>query len=83
MTEKLSDTIKEKLMELIPTGRLGSVDDIAKTALFLAGDDSDYITAVSYTHLASSFLNSAHLSSSPKAPCSLRRCHLAVKGRTT
>ncbi len=44
MTEKLSDTIKEKLMELIPTGRLGSVDDVAKTALFLAGDDSDYIT---------------------------------------
>jgi 3-oxoacyl-[acyl-carrier protein] reductase len=44
MTEKLSDVVKEKLMELIPTGRLGSVDDIAKTVLFLAGDDSDYIT---------------------------------------
>ena len=44
MTEKLSDKIKEKLMEQIPTGRLGSVDDVAKTALFLASDDSNYIT---------------------------------------
>lgn len=44
MTEKLSDSIKEKLMEQIPTRRLGSVDDVAKTALFLASDDSNYIT---------------------------------------
>ena len=44
MTEKLSDKIKEKLTEQIPTGRLGSVDDVAKTALFLASDDSNYIT---------------------------------------
>ncbi len=44
MTDKLSDRIKEKLMEQIPTGRLGSVDDVAKTALFLASDDSNYIT---------------------------------------
>jgi 3-oxoacyl-[acyl-carrier protein] reductase len=44
MTKKLSDRIKEKLMEQIPTGRLGSVDDVAKTALFLASDDSNYIT---------------------------------------
>jgi len=44
MTEKLSDRIKEKLMEQIPTGRLGSVDDVAKTALFLASNDSNYIT---------------------------------------
>ena len=44
MTEKLSDKIKEKLMGQIPAGRLGSVSDVAKTALFLASDDSDYIT---------------------------------------
>ncbi|HEY4695967.1 MAG TPA: 3-oxoacyl-[acyl-carrier-protein] reductase [Candidatus Hydromicrobium sp.] len=44
MTDMLSDRIKEKLMEQIPTGRLGSVDDVAKTALFLASDDSNYIT---------------------------------------
>ncbi len=44
MTGKLSDNIREKLMQQIPVKRLGSVDDVAKTALFLAGDDSDYIT---------------------------------------
>jgi len=46
MTEKLSDSIKQKLIEQIPTGRLGSVDDVAKTALFLASDDSNYITGI-------------------------------------
>jgi len=44
MTEKLSDKVKEKLMEQIPTRRLGSVKDVAKTVLFLASDDSNYIT---------------------------------------
>lgn len=44
MTKKLSDSIKQKLIDQIPTGRLGSVDDVAKTALFLASDDSNYIT---------------------------------------
>jgi len=44
MTEKLSDKIKEKLMEQIPVKRLGSIEDVAKTALFLAGDGSNYIT---------------------------------------
>ncbi|MFA5014184.1 MAG: 3-oxoacyl-[acyl-carrier-protein] reductase [Actinomycetota bacterium] len=44
MTEKLSDSMKQKLIEQIPTGRLGSVDDVAKTVLFLASDDSNYIT---------------------------------------
>ncbi|MEA2015918.1 MAG: 3-oxoacyl-[acyl-carrier-protein] reductase [Actinomycetota bacterium] len=44
MTGKLSDDIKEKLMQQIPLRKLGSVDDVAKAAVFLAGDDSDYIT---------------------------------------
>jgi len=44
MTEKLGDKVKEKLMEQIPVKRLGSVDDVAKTVLFLASDDSNYIT---------------------------------------
>lgn len=44
MTERLSDKVKEKLMEQIPIGRLGSVKDVAKTVLFLASDDSNYIT---------------------------------------
>src|SRR4030043_1170057 len=44
MTEKLSENIKQKLIEQIPTGRLGREDDVRKTELFLASDDSNYIT---------------------------------------
>jgi 3-oxoacyl-[acyl-carrier protein] reductase len=44
MTEKLSDKVKEKLMEQIPIKRLGSVKDVANAVLFLASDDSNYIT---------------------------------------
>jgi glucose 1-dehydrogenase len=35
---------EEKLLQLIPYGRVGEVDDIAKAALWLASDDSDYVT---------------------------------------
>jgi 3-oxoacyl-[acyl-carrier protein] reductase len=44
MTGKLSDKVKEKLMEQIPIKRLGSVKDVADAVLFLASDDSSYIT---------------------------------------
>ena len=44
MTEKLGEKVKEKLVSLIPTGKLGSIDDVAKTVLFLASEDSNYIT---------------------------------------
>ncbi|MBC7334062.1 MAG: 3-oxoacyl-[acyl-carrier-protein] reductase [Actinobacteria bacterium] len=44
MTAKLDERIKEKLLSLIPMGRLGSVDDVASVALFLASEDSNYIT---------------------------------------
>ncbi|HMQ15990.1 MAG TPA: SDR family oxidoreductase [Phycisphaerae bacterium] len=32
------------LLTLIPDGRIGQADDIGRTAVFLASDDSDYIT---------------------------------------
>lgn len=35
---------KAKLLELIPYGRLGEPDDVARAALWLASDDSDYVT---------------------------------------
>lgn len=35
---------KEKLLELIPYGRVGETEDIAKVACFLASDAADYIT---------------------------------------
>ena len=34
----------EALLSLIPYGRLGEVDDVANAALWLASDDSDYVT---------------------------------------
>ncbi|OGB88967.1 3-oxoacyl-[acyl-carrier-protein] reductase [candidate division WOR-1 bacterium RIFCSPHIGHO2_01_FULL_53_15] len=44
MTDKLSDEVKRKMMELIPLGRLGTPDDVANAVLFLAGPESDYVT---------------------------------------
>jgi len=44
MTGKLSEKIKEMLLGQIPTKKLGSVDDVAKSVLFLASEDSKYIT---------------------------------------
>ncbi|MCC7094218.1 MAG: SDR family oxidoreductase, partial [Ignavibacteriaceae bacterium] len=35
------------LMELIPYNRIGVPEDIGKLAVFLASDDSDYITGTS------------------------------------
>lgn len=46
MTGKLPDKIKEMLLGQIPTGKLGSVDDVAKSVLFLASGESDYITGI-------------------------------------
>jgi 3-oxoacyl-[acyl-carrier protein] reductase len=44
MTDVLSDDIKAKMMEQIPVKRFGSTKDIADTAVFLASDESSYIT---------------------------------------
>lgn len=44
MTDALSDEQKQKLSALIPLTRLGEPEDVAKAALFLAGEDSSYIT---------------------------------------
>jgi 3-oxoacyl-[acyl-carrier protein] reductase len=44
MTDSLSDEQKNKLLELIPLGRLGEPEDVAKTVLFLCSEESSYIT---------------------------------------
>ncbi len=44
MTEGLQAAVKEKLQERIPLKRLGQAADVAAVALFLASDDSAYIT---------------------------------------
>ncbi len=44
MTDKLGEEAKEKLLGLIPLSRMGAPEDVAKIALFLASDDSAYVT---------------------------------------
>ncbi|MCX5677855.1 MAG: 3-oxoacyl-[acyl-carrier-protein] reductase [Candidatus Omnitrophica bacterium] len=44
MTAKLSDEVKSEMLKFVPLGKLGTVQDVANLALFLAGDDSSYIT---------------------------------------
>jgi 3-oxoacyl-[acyl-carrier protein] reductase len=45
MTDSLPEDRKAVLASQIPMGRLGTVDEVAKTALFLASDGGSYITA--------------------------------------
>ena len=45
MTDALPDEQKEALASQIPLARLGTVDEIAQSVLFLAGDGGSYITA--------------------------------------
>ncbi|GAB6393346.1 MAG: 3-oxoacyl-[acyl-carrier-protein] reductase [Treponematales bacterium] len=44
MTKVLPEEVKAKMRERIPLKRMGSPEDIARTALFLASDDAAYIT---------------------------------------
>ena len=44
MTSYLDENAKEKLTQDIPLKRLGSVNDIAELAIFLASEDASYIT---------------------------------------
>jgi len=45
MTDKLPEDQKEALASQIPMARLGTVDEIAQSVLFLAGESGSYITA--------------------------------------
>lgn len=44
MTDALSDEAKEALKQLIPMGKIGAVSDVAKAVVFLASEESDYMT---------------------------------------
>jgi 3-oxoacyl-[acyl-carrier protein] reductase len=44
MTAKLSEDLREKMRQAIPLARLGSPIDIANVCLFLAQEESSYIT---------------------------------------
>jgi 3-oxoacyl-[acyl-carrier protein] reductase len=49
MTDNLKDDYREQILKNIPAGRLGTVQDIAQTAVFLASPSSDYITGQTIT----------------------------------
>ena len=49
MADHIGNKAKDLLKTQIPLGRLGSPDDIAATALFLASDEAGYITGQTIT----------------------------------
>jgi 3-oxoacyl-[acyl-carrier protein] reductase len=44
MTENLPEAVRERMLSLIPLGRMGSDREVAQGVRFLASDDADYIT---------------------------------------
>ena len=44
MTESLSEEAKQAFLTAIPLMKLGTPEDVARVALFLASDDSSYVT---------------------------------------
>ncbi|MBS4198923.1 3-oxoacyl-[acyl-carrier-protein] reductase [Bacillus sp. FJAT-49732] len=44
MTDQLPDDVKETMLKQIPLGQFGEAEDIANLAIYLASDDSKYMT---------------------------------------
>jgi NAD(P)-dependent dehydrogenase (short-subunit alcohol dehydrogenase family) len=44
--DNISNDVKEGFVSMVPMGRIGQPDEIAKAALFLASDDSSYVTGI-------------------------------------
>ncbi len=49
MTAKLPEDVKKKMMEAIPMAKLGTPEDVANVCLFLASEESGYITGQTIT----------------------------------
>ena len=46
LNEEQVEQFKKNVTKSIPMGRMGSLDEVAKGVLFLASDDSSYITGI-------------------------------------
>ena len=44
MTDKLGDSIKQRLMEMIPAKRMGKPEDVAGAVVYLASEEAAYVT---------------------------------------
>ena len=49
MTDELPENLKSTLLDRIPLGKIGTPEDIAYTALFLASNEANYITGQTIT----------------------------------
>jgi NAD(P)-dependent dehydrogenase (short-subunit alcohol dehydrogenase family) len=45
-SDEQAEQFKKNIVSMVPLGRMGSPDEVAKAASFLASDDSSYVTGI-------------------------------------